>query len=98
MVIILKANEVNFFVSSVLFVFWYHSPNILDRPHICNISRLRVNKAHVVLDGILFSHAVPDVQLLLQSVVSDRHNARIGTWTDGRRPFVCVCRQCAVRR
>jgi hypothetical protein len=26
-----------------LFVFWYHSPNVLDTPHICNISRLRVN-------------------------------------------------------
>jgi hypothetical protein len=34
MVIILKANKVNLFVSSVLFVFWYHSPNILDTPHI----------------------------------------------------------------
>jgi hypothetical protein len=42
MMIILKANKVNFFVSSVLFVFWYHSPNILDTPHICSISRLRV--------------------------------------------------------
>jgi hypothetical protein len=41
--IILKANKVNSFVSSVLFVFWYHSPNVLDTPHICNISRLRVN-------------------------------------------------------
>jgi hypothetical protein len=40
---ILKANKVNSFVSSVLFVFWYHSPNVLDTPHICNISRLRVN-------------------------------------------------------
>jgi hypothetical protein len=38
----LKANKVNLFVSSVLFVFWYHSPNFLDTPHICNISRLRV--------------------------------------------------------
>jgi hypothetical protein len=38
----LKANKVNLFVSSVLFVFWYHSPNVLDTPHICNISRLRV--------------------------------------------------------
>jgi hypothetical protein len=38
----LKVNKVNLFVSSVLFVFWYHSPNILDTPHICNISRLRV--------------------------------------------------------
>jgi hypothetical protein len=32
--IILKANKVNLFVSSVLFVFWYHSPNVLDTPHI----------------------------------------------------------------
>jgi hypothetical protein len=32
--IIFKANKVNLFVSSVLFVFWYHSPNILDTPHI----------------------------------------------------------------
>jgi hypothetical protein len=30
MAIILKANKVNLFVSSVLFVFWYHSPNFLD--------------------------------------------------------------------
>jgi hypothetical protein len=40
--IILKANTVNLFVSSVLFVFWYDSPNVLDTPHICNFSRLRV--------------------------------------------------------
>jgi hypothetical protein len=40
--IILKANIFNLFVSSVLFVFWYHSPNVLDTPHICKISRLRV--------------------------------------------------------
>jgi hypothetical protein len=30
MAIILKANRVNLFVSSILFVFWYHSPNVLD--------------------------------------------------------------------
>jgi hypothetical protein len=34
MAIILKANIVNLFVSSVLFVFWYHSPNLLDTPRI----------------------------------------------------------------
>jgi hypothetical protein len=34
MAIILEANKVNLFVSSVLFVFWYHSPNFLDTPHI----------------------------------------------------------------
>jgi hypothetical protein len=33
MAIILKANKVKLFVSSVLFVFWYHSPNILRRIH-----------------------------------------------------------------
>jgi hypothetical protein len=44
MVIILKANKVNLFVSSVLFVLWYHSPNILDTPHICNISWLSVKQ------------------------------------------------------
>jgi hypothetical protein len=33
-VIILKANRVNLFLSSVLFVFWYHSLNFLDTPHI----------------------------------------------------------------
>jgi hypothetical protein len=36
LVIILKANKVNLFVSSVLFVFWYHSPNVSDTPPICN--------------------------------------------------------------
>jgi hypothetical protein len=32
MAIILKANKFNVFVSSVLFVFWYHSPTFLDTP------------------------------------------------------------------
>jgi hypothetical protein len=32
MAIILKTNKVNLFVCSVLFVFWYHSPNFLDTP------------------------------------------------------------------
>jgi hypothetical protein len=47
MAIILKANEVNFFVSSGVFVFWYHSPNVLDTPHICDISRLRIKEKGV---------------------------------------------------
>jgi hypothetical protein len=33
-VIILKASKGNLFVSSVSFVFWYHSPNFLDTPRI----------------------------------------------------------------
>jgi hypothetical protein len=32
MAIILKASKVNLFVSSVLFVFWYHSRKFLDTP------------------------------------------------------------------
>jgi hypothetical protein len=43
MAIILKANKVNLFVFSVVFVFWYHSPDVLDTPHIYDISTLRVN-------------------------------------------------------
>jgi hypothetical protein len=43
----LKANKVNLFVSSVLCVFWYHSPNVLDTLHICNISLLRVKVIEV---------------------------------------------------
>jgi hypothetical protein len=34
MAIILKTNKLNLFVSSVLFVFWYHSLNFLDTPRI----------------------------------------------------------------
>jgi hypothetical protein len=37
MAIILMANKVNFFVSYVLFVLWYNSPNFLDTPHNLNI-------------------------------------------------------------
>jgi hypothetical protein len=47
MAIILKANKVNLFVSSVLFVLCYHSTNILDTPHICSISWLRVKSSHL---------------------------------------------------
>jgi hypothetical protein len=32
MTIILKTNKVNLFVSPVLFVFWHHSPKVLDTP------------------------------------------------------------------
>jgi hypothetical protein len=65
MAIILKANKVNLFVSSVLSVFWYYSPNVLNTPHICDISRLRV-KVHlpagsekeiqIINEGLSFVH------------------------------------------
>jgi hypothetical protein len=37
MTIILKANKLNLFLSPVLFVFWYHSPNLLDTPRILSL-------------------------------------------------------------
>jgi hypothetical protein len=43
-----EGHKVNLFVSSVLFVFWYHSPNVLDTPHIWNISRLRVKRQYIL--------------------------------------------------
>jgi hypothetical protein len=49
MAIILKANKVNVFVSSVLFVFWYHSPNVLGTLHTCNISWLRVKRRAILM-------------------------------------------------
>jgi hypothetical protein len=33
MAIILKTNQINSFISSLLFVFWYHSQKFLDTPH-----------------------------------------------------------------
>jgi hypothetical protein len=46
MAIILKANKVNLFVSSVLFVFLYHSPNVLDSP--CIVAQLQ--KSYFVMN------------------------------------------------
>jgi hypothetical protein len=46
MAIILKTNNVNLFVSSVLFVFWYHSPNFLNTP--CSLRGLVDGEAGVV--------------------------------------------------
>jgi hypothetical protein len=40
--IILKANKVNLFISSVLFVFWYHSQNFLDTPRISYHIQFRI--------------------------------------------------------
>jgi hypothetical protein len=43
MATILKANKVNLFVSSVLFVFWYHSPNFLDTPRMRLVAVCTIN-------------------------------------------------------
>jgi hypothetical protein len=63
---ILKANKVNLFVSSVLFVFWYHSPNFLDTPpwraskhkgtrHRCSIYRHNAKSIHIHIEICLMS-------------------------------------------
>jgi hypothetical protein len=63
MAIILKANKVNLFVSSVLFVFWYHSPNVLDTPRntmngIAELPAVRVAERDSCPGGILPTHCV----------------------------------------
>jgi hypothetical protein len=49
--IILKANKVNLFVSSVLFVFWYHSPNFLDTPRSIESVPVRQNSRGIICLG-----------------------------------------------
>jgi hypothetical protein len=48
MAIILKADKVNLFVSSVLFVFWYHSPKFLDTPRVCMYVYIMILKKHAL--------------------------------------------------
>jgi hypothetical protein len=56
MAVILMTNKVNLFVSSVLFVFWYHSPNVLDIQRI-TLRRERVEAAEeMVCCSILKSY------------------------------------------
>jgi hypothetical protein len=85
-------------VSSVLFVFWYHSPNVLDTPDtgICNISRPRVNVWMVQCFEvkILCTRARPDVQRCwtVQSVGKSIHVACKAGRETLRSPFVTnVC-------
>jgi hypothetical protein len=83
MMINLKANKVNLFVASVLFVFWYHSPNVLDTPHICNISRLRVNQPQYILyitTEAIWPEPVPggNSRMFAVSSASDWHST--ATW------------------
>jgi hypothetical protein len=60
MAIILKANKVNLFVSSVLFVFWYHSPNVLDTPRIFQCMLERTDAIMIeVLEPVTFVLAYP---------------------------------------
>jgi anaerobic C4-dicarboxylate transporter len=49
MAIILKANRVNLFVSSILFVVWYHSPNLLYTPRMS----LQLDCFHCLITYIL---------------------------------------------
>jgi hypothetical protein len=39
--VILQFNKVNLFVSYFLFVFWYHSPNLLDTPRTFVMRRVK---------------------------------------------------------
>jgi hypothetical protein len=41
-----------------LFVFWYHSPNVLDTPHIYDISRLRVKTDYIETGKYCVIHCI----------------------------------------
>jgi hypothetical protein len=56
MAIILKANEVNVFVSSVVFVFWFHSPNVLDTPRI--VFRQACDYRRLLAAGVQFGRLI----------------------------------------
>jgi hypothetical protein len=62
-------NKLTLFVCSVLFVFWYHSPNVLDTPHICNISRLRVKLLKTVWSTLEIAGYYSDPK----NVIEDGH-------------------------
>jgi hypothetical protein len=66
MAIILKANKVNLFVYSVVCVFWYHSPNVLDTLNICNISWLRVKLNNEELNYLYCS---PNIVRVIKSEI-----------------------------
>jgi hypothetical protein len=74
MAIILKANKVNLFVCSVLFVFWYHSPNFLDTPRIFhevvvlfNILK-KINLTNFTLSYFLFTLRLFNDAFLTQAI------------------------------
>jgi hypothetical protein len=63
MAIILKANKVNLFVSSVLSVFWYHSPNFLDTPYMpTDIAVMLATLPTAVSNVFNYNEAVAQVQ------------------------------------
>jgi hypothetical protein len=67
MAIILKVNKVNLFVSSVLFVFWYQSPKLLDTPRVFKESCAHfytLNRATVGL-ALLNLHALRSVRIII---------------------------------
>jgi hypothetical protein len=70
MMIILKANKVNLFVSSVLFVFWYHSPNVLDTPHIVYGAPYKARNFNVIYTYISYPVAQLCVNTLLATKVT----------------------------
>jgi hypothetical protein len=55
MAIILKAKKVNLCVSPVLFVFWYHTLNFLDTPHIYQ-NTVSYPKTFTLLSNLEVSH------------------------------------------
>jgi hypothetical protein len=66
MAIVLKVNKVNLFVSSVLFVFWYHSPNFLDTPRTCILhqwNNILKNQFYVLVTLFILSSNVGTLRI-----------------------------------
>jgi hypothetical protein len=51
-----------------LFVFWYHSPNFLDTPYTCDISRLRVKGLYMFQALLAYLQEVLHKQRLVYCV------------------------------
>jgi hypothetical protein len=63
MAIILKANKVNLFVYSVLFVSWYYSPNFLDTPRI-----ILTLCPYITLDNVYGNKNVQQINVERESI------------------------------
>jgi hypothetical protein len=110
MAIILKANKVNLFVSSVFFVFWYHSPTFLNTPRKLKLQpnqHGRTREATFVAttidhglsrksytSSLRISPSVVGLDLSAEQLITPKMLCRMSQRT-WRRIRLCVQHQCA---
>jgi hypothetical protein len=82
----LKANKVNFFVSSVSFVFWYHSPNFLDTPRIYSLKMLpEIERLVDVSYPLLQAEPLRALGYFRSDYVEGGNKASVGTFSPSKR-------------